>query len=305
MVAAQETPKEVWPLSPWARKVAQEAMDRRAAWEKREIEAYRKDLKTVHGQAVRDFEYFSHLIHGAFRFLEHLGRRPEGVAVDLGSGTGVGAAILSRYSFVHKVYAVEFSEGFVDHIMPLTFQQFQAETQKIVRVVGDFNRLRLPDASVGLVLSLDSLHHSEDLDVTLQEARRVLHPRGALIAVDRGWPDFYTDDQLNAMLDQELNENLKRKYGIPLDQPFTRRDFGEHEYRYRDWEAFFRRNGFELHLFRFWHPPALNRIWLRLPTFDWTVRWSAWRARRGARRHVLYGWGKKRILLVAIPQKGA
>jgi len=217
MVVAQETPKEVWPLSPWARKVAQEAMDRRAAWEKREIEAYRKDLKTVHGQAVRDFEYFSHLIHGALQFL----------------------------------------------------------------------------------------HHSEDLDVTLQEARRVLHPRGALIAVDRGWPDFYTDDQLNAMLDQELNENLKRKYGIPLDQPFTRRDFGEHEYRYRDWEAFFQRNGFELHLFRFWHPPALNRIWLRLPTFDWTVRWSAWRARRGARRHVLYGWGKKRILLVAIPQKGA
>ncbi len=298
-----ETPKEIWPLSPLARREAQQAMDHRAAVEREQVRQYRQDLENVHGQAVRDYHYFEQLIRGGIDFARRLGYPLGPVAVDIGSGTGVGATLLSHYPEIQRVYAVEFSEGFVDAIMPLTFAKFGARTEKIVRVVGDFHRLHLEDASVDLVLGLDALHHAEDLDQVLREVRRVLKPRGFLVAVDRGWPDHYTEAQLEAMLDQELHENLKRKYGIPLDQPFTRRDFGEHEYRWKDWEAAFNRNGLRVHIFRLRHPPALNRIWLRLPTFEFTVWLSSLQARWGMTRHILYGWGKKRILLVAFKQE--
>ncbi len=293
--------KEIWDLSPWANLQAKQAMDARALQEQHEVRALQRDLEEVHGQAVRDFTIFQRLIRAAFQFLHHLRwpRSPQCVAVDMGSGTGVGATILSHLPFVHKIYAVEFSEQFVDHIMPLTFEKFKAQAHKIVRVVGDFNRLRLDDASVDIVLDIDSFHHSENLSATLAECYRVLKPNGVVIAIDRGWPDHYTQAQLDAMLDVELNANLKRKYGIPPTQRFTRRDFGEHEYTLRQWEEFFVASGFETHLFQQRHPPALNRLWLRLPTLEATVWWSAWRARRGRRRHVLYGWGKTRILLVA------
>ncbi len=298
------TPKEVWDMTPWANLKAKAAMDARATREHQEVVEFQRDLKDVHGQALRDFTVFRRLIHGAFRFLKHLGwpRNPHSIAVDMGSGTGVGATILSCLPFIRKVYAVEFSELFVDRIMPLTFERFGAAQDKIVRVVGDFNRLRLPDASVDIILDIDSFHHSENLIATLDECRRVLKPHGVVIAIDRGWPDHYTQDQLEAMLDVELNANLKRKYGIPPDQRFTRRDFGEHEYTWRQWEQFFAASGFRTHLFRLRHPPGLNRVWLRLPTFEATVWLSARLARLGLRRHILYGWGKTRILIVATPQ---
>lgn len=294
--------KEIWDVTPWANMSAKQAMDTRAAQEYQEVTEYQRDLRAVHGQAVRDFKTFQRLLEGAFIFIQKMGIPMEegSVAIDMGSGTGVGASILSRFPFVQKVYAVEFSELFVDKIMPLTFEKFQAKQDKIVRVVGDFNHLKLPDESVHLILDIDSFHHSENLKVTLQECYRVLKPQGVIIAIDRGWPDHYAQEQLEAMLDVELNENLKRKYGIPPGKSFTRRDFGEHEYTIQQWERFFSEAGFVTHIFLQKHPPLLNRIWLRLPTFEASIHLSAFTAMFGKHRHILYGWGKTRILIVAI-----
>jgi SAM-dependent methyltransferase len=216
----------------------------------------------------------------------------------MGSGTGVGACILSRLEAVEKVFAVEFSAHFVEKVMPLVFEKYNANIEKIQRVVSDFNNLKIEDGSLGIILDIDSFHHSEDLDRTLQECQRVLAPGGVIIAIDRAWSDRYTREQLETMLNTEFPDHLKKKYAIPLDQHFTRRDFGEHEYTIKEWFAFFKRNGFEPSVFLLRHPPALNRFWLRLPTFDFSMAISSLLYRIGYRRLWAYGFTRARVMFV-------
>lgn len=160
--------------------------------------------------------------------------------------------------------------------------------------------LEQPDGSLSVILGMDAFHHSEDLDITLKECYRVLKKGGTLIAVDRAWPDRYTREELEAKLDVELNDNLKRKYNIPVGESFTRRDFGEHEYTLKEWHEFFSRNGFDCASLVERHPPILNRIFLRIPTFKFSIWFSALMYRMGSRRLWIYGFSKRRVLFVCV-----
>ena len=286
-----------WGMTDLAHEVAREAMENRATVEVDEVEKGQA-LENVHGQALRDYKQFEQLIVGALSFLKNCKKPAGGVAVDMGSGTGVGACILSRLEAVEKVFAVEFSAHFVEKVMPLVFEKYNANIEKIQRVVSDFNHLKIEDGSLGIILDIDSFHHSEDLDRTLQECQRVLAPGGVIIAIDRAWSDRYTREQLETMLNTEFPDHLKKKYAIPLDQHFTRRDFGEHEYTIKEWFAFFKRNGFEPSVFLLRHPPALNRFWLRLPTFDFSMAISSLLYRIGFRRLWAYGFTRARVVFV-------
>ena len=291
------TPPLYWGMTDLAHEVARAAMENRATVEVDEVEKGQA-LESVHGQALRDYKQFEQLIGGALSFLKKGHHPAGGAAVDMGSGTGVGACILSGLDEVGKVFAVEFSAHFVEKVMPLVFEKYHANIGKIQRVVSDFNHLEIEDGSLGIILDIDSFHHSEDLDRTLQECRRVLAPGGAIIAIDRAWSDRYTRAQLETKLDTEFPVHLKQKYNIPLEQHFTRRDFGEHEYTIRQWFTFFKRNGFEPSVFLLRHPPALNRFWLRLPTFEFSMALSSLLYRIGLRRLWAYGYSQARVMFV-------
>lgn len=288
-----------WKMTRLALQEAKEGMDNRAKQESNALEKG-NNIKEAHGQALRDLPQLQEFLMAGFDFLKRIGHSVDGAAVDVGSGTGVGAAILSRLPFISKVYAVEFSEQFVRSIMPVVFESIQADTARIQRVVGDFNNLEIPDLSLACVLDIDSFHHAEDLDFTLRECARVLKPGGVIVAVDRAWNDHYTRAQLEAKLDVELNDNLKKKYGIPEGQSFTRRDFGEHEYTIREWMALFEKNGFKGMVFSQWHPPMFNRIWLKLPMQKIFMFLNALLYRLGTRRFLIYGFGTTRRLFVCI-----
>ncbi len=184
--------------------------------------------------------------------------------------------------------------------MPLVFEEFSSHPGKIQRVVGDFNNLNVEDGSIDLILDIDSLHHAEDLEITLKECNRALKPGGVLIAIDRAWDDSYTDLQLQDMLDKELNDNLKRKYNIPENQSYTRRDFGEHEYTMKQWENAFLNQGFETNIFSQKHPPGLISIFDNIPTFKFSIWISSLMYNLGMRRHIIYGFNKTRRLFVCI-----
>ncbi|RME91410.1 MAG: class I SAM-dependent methyltransferase [Anaerolineae bacterium] len=296
------SPPLYWKMTELALDKAQIGMDHRA---QEEIRAVKQgiSLRDAHGQALRDFSQLKDFVLAAFDFLQRIGHRSRGQAIDMGSGTGVGAGILSRMDFIDKVYAVEFSEQFVRLIMPLVFESIGADTAKIQRVIGDFNNLQVPDSSQAYVLDIDSFHHSENLDVTLKECARVLKTGGAIIAVDRAWDDHYTREELEAKLDVELNPLLKKKYGIHPDESFTRRDFGEHEYTVHEWMTAFERHGFDAVVFSQWHFPTLNRIWLRLPMQRFAMWLNAFWFLLGKRRLWIYGFGETRRLFVCIKRK--
>jgi ubiquinone/menaquinone biosynthesis C-methylase UbiE len=77
-------------------------------------------------------------------------------------------------------------------------------------LAGAAEKLPLPDDSATVVWSLATVHHWQDLDAGLAEARRVLRPSGRLLAVERrvepgarghashGW----TDDQARAFAER-------------------------------------------------------------------------------------------------------
>lgn len=290
-------PPEYWSPTDFALEKARVGMDNRAKLESIEVLSG-ESIEVTHEQAVRDHVDIDQLIKGAITFLQRKGKKVQGVVVDVGSGTGVGAALLSQIAF-DKIYALEISEQFVVQIMPIVFNKLNADEQIIQRVVGDFNNIQLPNGSVDLIFDLDSFHHSEDLNVTLQECYRVLKPDGVIIVIDRGWDDNTPISYLDNLLDTDLNPKLKEKYRIPLEAKFTRRDWGEHEYRLMDWESFFYNNGFNLQIFSQKHPPCLNRLFLQLPTFNWSINIAVNRSKRGITRHIIYGFNKNRRLMIA------
>lgn len=292
-------PIEYWTYTPLANKTAMDAQDNRARTESNRIQSG-ENMEKVHSEALRDYADIRRVLLGGFAFLKHMRLDFSGAAADLGSGIGTGATILSQLPEINRVYAVEFSEQLVLHLMPRVFEEYQAETSKIVPVVGDFNHLHLDNESLAVILEVDSFHHSEDLDVTLRECHRVLKTGGVIVATDRAWPDSTPRDELEKKLDKEYTAAQKTLWGIPADQVYRRRDSGEHEYTIRDWQAAFNRNGFDAHVFTQVHPPGLNRILTKLPTFAASTLLASLTAQIGSKRHLIYGFGATRKLFVCI-----
>jgi ubiquinone/menaquinone biosynthesis C-methylase UbiE len=58
-------------------------------------------------------------------------------------------------------------------------------TERVRYLAGTAETLPVPDGSVSVVWAIASVHHWGDLDAALREARRVLRPRGRLVAVER------------------------------------------------------------------------------------------------------------------------
>jgi SAM-dependent methyltransferase len=291
---------EYWAYTKHAHLTAMKSNDSRAKLEDVEIQSG-AGLAEVHAETLKTFPEIKKLVLGGIRFLKLMKIPFSGSVIDLGSGVGTVATIVSRVPEVEKVYAVEYSEQFVLKSMPAVFKHFKADEAKIVRVVGDFNMFQLPDASVSLIVEVDSLHHAEDLDLTLRECSRVLKPGGVLLAVDRAWPDSLSPADLDAKLNVEYSTARKALWGIPAEKVFRRRDFGEHEYRIKDWLAFFIRNGFDAHVFSQAHPRFFNTlIFNRLPTFAFTILMSSLMARLGVRRYSIYGFNLTRKLFVCV-----
>lgn len=107
-----------------------------------------------------------------------MGKNYVGVGAEIGAGTGMYTAILSKIPTVRKIYAIEYSRECIENLTPLVFEKMGADTSKIVRILGSFNKMEFADDSIDFLFGLGSLHHSEDLSVTAKECYRVLKPGG-------------------------------------------------------------------------------------------------------------------------------
>ena len=199
--------------------------------------------------------------------LHHLQKRYEvfrGGGADLGSGSGLCTAIISQIPPVERIYAVDYSEDLVEFTMLRVFEVFKADTEKIIRVIGDFNNLQLPDGSLDFVVELGGFHHSEDLGRTLQEMYRVLRRGGVAVLIEKANADSLSDAEISSLLDRQLSAKQKELYGLP--ENYTRRMYGIHEYRYSEWIHMLKEHGFEVqvpHTWRFLYK-TLARFW-RIP----------------------------------------
>ena len=233
-----------WHIGDKVRHDVVEKMDYRAHVEKEEF--LRKSLKginfrDIHREAISRGERYRHILD---MIIQMLNIPDNSVCADLGAGTATFAALISLQPKVQKVYAVEISEQFTKDIMPITFDYFKVPKEKIVRIVGDFNRLEFKDNSLDFTVETGSFHHSEDIAITLSECYRVLRPGGFLLAVERARFNTISESKKKIILNKELSKEMKKKYGIPDGESYTREMWGEHEYTFDEWNRHLKAAGF-------------------------------------------------------------
>ena len=186
-------------------------------------------------------------IEELFTYIERhfLKKLLEGIGLEVGAGSLTFSSILARRPAVEKIYGVEICQPIVEYLAPKIISHVLGDhTDKVIGAIGSFDDIQLADASVDFVFDFFSLHHSSNIDVTLKELGRVLKPGGFVLCLDKARPDRYTQEGLNELLDIEYPADYKRQFGLPPDQPLTRRMNGEREYRLKDWRAAFERAGF-------------------------------------------------------------
>lgn len=193
-----------------------------------------------------------------------------GVGLELGAGVAPFSAVAARrFPAISAIYAVELVPDVVSLLQPKTLPPVAGDRAGVIRrIVGSFDRIMLPDASVDFCIEFASLHHSDDLERTLREVARVMKPGGLLIAVDRAHHDALTDEQVRFMLDLQYPAAWKRENGYS-DDPLSRRMNGEHEIRLREWERAFAATGFAVTRHRELRTVSWPKLWrgalLRLP----------------------------------------
>ncbi len=171
----------------------------------------------------------------------------QGVGIDLGGGVGCISSTLAKRKNVEKIYCIEIVEDVVKLCQPIVKKHIlDDQVDKVISVVGDFDKLNLNDNEIDFAISWDSMHHSMDPVKTLKECKRVLKKNGALIIVDRSHNNSTLNSEIKKMLDITYNKEFLIKNHRPKNLILTRRENGEHEYRFSEWKKFFNDAGFEL-----------------------------------------------------------
>jgi len=189
----------------------------------------------------------SNKVEETFKLIPNLWDSIKGIGVDLGGGVGCISSTLAKKPEVQKIYCVEMVESAVTLCQPIVKNQILGKNaNKVVSVVGDFDQLELEDNSIDFAVAWDSMHHSIDPVKTFQECKRILKPNGIFIIVDRAHNNSTPDSEIERMLNIVYDEIFLIKNHRPKDLVLTRRENGEHEYRYFEWKNFFEKSGFNL-----------------------------------------------------------
>ena len=95
--------------------------------------------------------------------------------LDIASGEGYGSAFLAQTA--KSVVGVELDLMSVEHAQ----QSYASTATNLSFLQGDARKLPLPDASVDIVVSFETIEHFYDHDLFLAEVRRVLRPGGRFV----------------------------------------------------------------------------------------------------------------------------
>lgn len=121
-----------------------------------------------------------------------------GRILEVGAGDGWCSAAILRHYEVEESFIMEIDEAAIDSLIPETLRNFEVDDRKVTLVLGSFNAIPHVDY-FDFIIAMGSLHHSENLFVTLRSLWTALKPGGALLS------------QEPAMADNTSNEFYRRR----------------------------------------------------------------------------------------------
>lgn len=117
-----------------------------------------------------------------FEFLMSQGKFPiAGRCIELGSGPGWLAQMLTRYSQVTEVVALDISALSILRWSAALADRIKPDSTKLKYLVRDMNRFREYQSHFDVVIFGGSLHHSSDIPRSLETAYRLLRPGGTVV----------------------------------------------------------------------------------------------------------------------------
>lgn len=168
-----------------------------------------------------------------------LGKEIQGDVIEIGAGTAWCSSLLSKKKGVQKVLAIEFDIFSIEHIMPKVFKALDADENKIQRVLGFYDDIKLEDNSIDYIFSMGALHHSQNLLLTYKELWRVLKPEGKVLISE---PTYNND--------LTLEDEFTWRETLKADGS-KNKDNGDQKFRICQWEAYALEAGFEVYPFIF------------------------------------------------------
>lgn len=152
------------------------------------------------------------------RFIEF-----KGEILELGSGSCWFGSELSRIDSVKKIYCHDMSEFILNEIAPHIMVRIGAHSNKIVRVIGDFNKLDFEDGKFNYVVFDASLHHIPENSYyrVLREVYRVLKISGKVVAIREPFMNSMSINKKNIRETKGLHE---KKYGV-TENIFTKKEW--------------------------------------------------------------------------------
>jgi len=177
-----------------------------------------------------------------------------GSGIDIAAGVCWTTALLSRISVVEKIYALEISYHRLVKIAPAVFKLFHASTSKIIRVLGNFYSLKIPDESMDFCFMSQAFHHASEPHELLSELKRVLKPNGFILIIgedpisDLRYVKAFMKNLVKlGMSSLGFKTNATKKIFPRISDLFpVDKVTGDHHYHIRDYRRIFREEGFEL-----------------------------------------------------------
>jgi len=182
------------------------------------------------------YSYFSIHEHKLFvkEIFDKIGLELKGTGLEIGAGPGIlSNSIIKIFDNVRKIYLLDKAPN-TYNLMKKVAEENNT-LNKLECIIGSFNDLKIPDNTLDFILDFDSIHHSENFDLTFKEISRVLKPKGVLVCFDRAQPNYISKKQIADILDIEYSTKYKLENNIDINKKLTRRMQGETEPLLKDW----------------------------------------------------------------------
>ena len=167
--------------------------------------------------------------------------------VDMCSGSGVfGIALAKIFGGHGTIHFIDIVGEYHETAKKLTGEILGESYQPITHTCSA-EQTTLEDNSIDILIEVNGFHHVPSLPRVIKESKRILKPKGILLGLDRIHENNVSEKQLNTLLDAEYSSTWLKENNY-IDRKLTRRENGEGEIRFREWEGALINNGFNFPL---------------------------------------------------------